>query len=148
MDIYPIKTEEDYDRALEEIYALFEAHPDTPEGDRLDVLMTLVEAYERKHHPVGLPEPIAAIEHYLDSRGLQEEVLDELLGGRSHVKAVMERREPLTIDMIRRLYQGLKIPVDILMQSMIQEWDKPVSHIPVGEYEYAEPARELQLTSP
>lgn len=139
MNINPIKTEADYDQALAEVYALFESEPDTPEGDRLEILITLVEAYEKIHYPIGLPDPIAAVEHYLDSRGLQEEVLDELLGGRSHVKAVMERREPLTIDMICSLYQKLGIPVDILMQSMIQDWDKPVSDTPIGEYEYTTP---------
>ena len=131
MNINPIKTEADYDQTLAEIYALFESAPDTPEGDRLEILITLVEAYEKKHYPIGLPDPIAAIEYYLDSRGLPEDVLDELLGGRSHAIAVMARREPLTMDMIRRLYQKLRIPVEILMQSMIQEWDKSVSNISV-----------------
>lgn len=147
MNINPIKSEADYDQTLAEIYALFESAPDTPEGDRLEILITLVEAYEKIHYPIGLPDPIAAIEYHLDSRGLKEEVLDELLGGRSHAAAVMAGREPLTIDMIRRLYQNFGIPVDILMQSMIQEWDKPVSDTPVSGYEYAEPTRELQLIS-
>ncbi len=136
MNISPIKTEADYDHSLAEINALFGATPDTPEGDRLEVLMALVEAYERKHYPIELPDPIAAIEYHLDSRGLPEEVLDELLGGRSHVVAVLERREPLTIEMIRNLYQGLGIPVEILMQAMIQDWDKPFSATPAGDYEY------------
>ena len=143
MNINPIKTEADYKESLVEIKDLFEAAPDTPEGDRLEVLMALVEAYERQHYPFELPEPIAAIEYYMDCKGLSEADLEPYIGSRSQVCAVLQRREPLTIDMIRRLYQGLQIPVDVLMQSMIQEWDKPASDAPVGEYEYATPARQL-----
>ena len=76
MDIRPIKTEADYQAAIEEIERLFEAAPDTPEGDRFDVLTTLVEAYEEKHYPVPLPDPIEAIKYHMESRGLSRSDLE------------------------------------------------------------------------
>jgi HTH-type transcriptional regulator/antitoxin HigA len=116
MDIRPIKTEADYQAALEEIVRLFEATPDTPEGDRLDVLTTLVEAYEEKHYPVPLPDPVEAIKYHMESRGLSRGDLEPYIGSRGRVSEILNRKRPLTIEMIRRLHSGLGIPAEVLIQ--------------------------------
>ena len=116
MDIRPIKTEADYQAALEEIERLFEAAPDTPEGDRFDVLTTLVEAYEEKHYPVPLPDPIEAIKYHMESRGLSRSDLEPYIGSRGRVSEILNRKRPLTIEMIRRLHSGLGIPAEVLIQ--------------------------------
>ena len=112
----PIKTEEDHRAALAEIEQLFDATPNTPEGDRLDVLTLLVTAYEEAHHPILPPDPVAALEYYMESRGLSRRDLEPFLGSRSRVAEVLNRKRGLTIEMIRRLHQGLDIPADVLIQ--------------------------------
>ncbi|HZO87717.1 MAG TPA: helix-turn-helix domain-containing protein [Chthonomonadaceae bacterium] len=116
MSLRPIKTEAEYEQVLKEIEALFEAQPDTPEGDRLEVLTTLVEAYERKHYPVLPPDPIEALLYHLESRGLTRRDLEPYLGSRARVAEVLNRRRALTIEMIRRLHNGLGIPAEVLIQ--------------------------------
>jgi HTH-type transcriptional regulator/antitoxin HigA len=116
MEIRPIKTEADYAAALEEIESLFDARPDTPEGDRLEVLVTLVEAYEEKHYPIPLPDPIEAIQYHLESRGLTRRDLEPYIGGRGRVSEILNRKRPLSIEMIRRLHTGLGIPAEVLIQ--------------------------------
>jgi HTH-type transcriptional regulator/antitoxin HigA len=115
-EIKPIRTEADYEAALAEIEQLFEAVPHTPEGDRLEVLTMLVEAYEEKHHPIPLPDPIEAIFYYLESRGLSRRDLEPYLGSRARVSEVLNRKRPLSLEMIRRLNNGLKIPAEVLIQ--------------------------------
>lgn len=116
MEIRPIKTETDYQAALEEIEHLFDAAPNTPEGDRLEVLTTLVEAYEDKHYSIPLPDPIEAILYYMESRGLSRRDLESYIGSRARVSEVLNRKRSLTIRMIRNLHTGLGIPADILIQ--------------------------------
>jgi len=116
MDIRPIKTEEDYQAALREIDRLLDAQPETPEGDRLDVLSTLVEAYEAQHHEIARPDPVEAILYHLESRGLSRRDLEPYLGSRARVSEVLNRKRPLTLEMIRRLHSGLGIPAEILIQ--------------------------------
>jgi HTH-type transcriptional regulator / antitoxin HigA len=116
MDIKPIKTKADYRAALAEIERLFDAKRGTPEGDRLDVLTTLVEAYEARHQPVPLPDPIEAILYTLDSRGLTRADLEAYLGSRARVAEVLNRKRALSIEMIRRLQAGLGIPSEVLIQ--------------------------------
>lgn len=116
MDIRPIKTEADYQAALEEIERLFDAAPDTPEGDRLQVLSTLVEAYEESRYPLPLPDPIEAIKYYMESRGLSRRDLEPYIGSRGRVSEVLHRRRPLTIEMIRRLHGEPGIPAEVLIQ--------------------------------
>src|SRR5262245_59624065 len=116
MDLRPIKTEADYEQALAEINTLFDAQPDTPEGDRLDVLVTLVEAYERKHYPIPPPDPIDALHYYMESRGLTRRDLEPYIGSRSRVAEILNRRRALTIDMIRRLHKGIGVSADVLIQ--------------------------------
>jgi HTH-type transcriptional regulator / antitoxin HigA len=116
MDIRPIKTKGDYKKALGAIEQLWEAKPDTPESERLELLSILVEAFEREHYPIPLPDPIAAIEHCMESRGLTRKDLEPYLGSRARVSEVLARRRPLTLSMIRRLSVGLGIPTDVLIQ--------------------------------
>ena len=116
MNIRPIKTEADYQAALAEIEQLFDAQPDTPEGDRLDVLTTLVEAYEADREPIAAPDPIEAITYYLESRGLTRRDLEPYIGSRARVSEVLNRKRGLTLDMIRRLHTGLGIPAEVLIK--------------------------------
>jgi len=116
MDIRPIKTKADYEWALAEIERIFEARPGTPDGDRLDVLTTLVEAYEDAHFPIPVPDPVEAIGYWMESRGLTRRDLEPYIGTRARVSEVLNRKRPLTLNMIRRLNVGLGIPVDVLIQ--------------------------------
>ena len=116
MDIRPIRTEEDYRAALQEIEQLFDAAPNTPDGDRLDILATLVEAYEAQHYDIPTPDPIEALLYYLESRDLTRRDLEPFIGSRARVSEVLNRRRPLTLEMIRKLHLGLHIPADVLIQ--------------------------------
>ena len=116
MELHPIKTESDYQNALQEIERLFDAEPNSPECDRLDILTTLIEAYEQKHYPIEAPDPISAILYYLESRGLSQQDLAESIGSQQQVTAILNRQQPLTLDLIRRLNQNLKIPAEILIK--------------------------------
>ena len=116
MEIRPIKTEADYQAVLDEIESLFDAEPGTPEGDRLEVLTTLVEAYEDRHYSLPMPDPIAAIEYHMESRGLSRRDLEPYLGSRARVSEILNRRRPLSMEMIRRLHTGLGIPAEVLIQ--------------------------------
>ena len=115
MNIKPIRTKADHRAALAEIDRLFGAAPGTLEGDRLDVLTTLVEAYETQHEPIPVPDPIEAILYYMESRGLSRRDLEPYLGSRARVSEVLNRRRPLSIEMIRRLHAGLGIPAEVLI---------------------------------
>jgi len=117
MEIRPIKNETDYQAGLAEIEQLFDAAPDTPEGDRLEVLTTLVEAYEEKHYPLPKPDPIEAILYHMESRGLSRRDLEPLIGSRARVSEVLNRKRPLTMEMIRNLHSRFGIPADVLIQS-------------------------------
>jgi HTH-type transcriptional regulator/antitoxin HigA len=116
MDIVPIKTHRDYRRALKEIEGLMTAKRNTPDGDRLDVLVTLVEAWERQHYPIDLPDPVAAIRYHMDQNGLQPRDLIPFIGSRNRVYEVLNRRRPLTLQMIWRLHEGLGIPAESLIK--------------------------------
>ena len=117
MDIAPIKTQRDYRRALKDIEGLMAAKRNTPEGDRLDVLVTLVEAWERKHYPLDLPDPVEAIKYHMDQNGLQPRDLIPYFGSRNRVYEVLNRRRPLTLKMIWLLHRGLGIPAESLIKS-------------------------------
>jgi HTH-type transcriptional regulator/antitoxin HigA len=103
MDIKPIRNEADYDEALREIEALFDSPPETPEADRLDVLVALVEAYEAHRHAIPAPDPIEAIEHEMERQALAPRDLEPFMGSRSRAWEVLHRRRPLTLKMIRAL---------------------------------------------
>ena len=116
MEIRPIKTEDDYDVALAEIDRLMGAPPDTPEGDTLEVLVTLVEAYEVVHWPIEAPDPISAIGHVMDANGWNQKDLALLIGSQPHASEVLRRRRPLTLSMIRALSTEWKLPADTLVR--------------------------------
>ncbi len=116
MDIKPIKTKKDYDAALKEIERLFTSSPGTRQGDRLEVLAMLVEAYEEKHHKILPPDPIEAINYYMESRGLTRKDMEKYLGSRARVSEVLNRKRALTMEMIRCLHAGLGIPAEVLIK--------------------------------
>jgi HTH-type transcriptional regulator/antitoxin HigA len=116
MDIRPIKTEEDYRATLQEIESLMTAEPNTPEGERLDVLVTLVEAYERKNFPLDLPDPVEAIKFAMDQRGLTVKDLEPMIGRSNRVYEVLSHKRPLTLKMIWRLHKELGIPAESLIK--------------------------------
>ena len=117
MDIRPIHTEADYKATLKEISVLMESDPDlgTPEGDRLDILATLVQAYEAKHMPITAPDPVEAIKFRMDQGGLSVKDLEPIIGKSNRVYEVLNRKRPLTLAMIRRLHKSLGIPADVLI---------------------------------
>lgn len=116
MEIKPIKTKRDYAAALEEIARLFDAKPGTADGDRLEILTALISVYEEKHHAVPLPNPIDAIQYYMESRGLTRRDLEKYLGSRARVSEVLNRKRTITMEMIRNLHRGLGIPAEVLIQ--------------------------------
>ncbi len=125
MEIRPVRTEADYEAALAEIERLFGAAPNTPEGDRLDVLTTLVEAYEAQHYPIPEPDPVEAIKYFMESRGLTRTDLEPYIGSRARVAEVLNRKRPLSLNMIRRLYSGLGIPAGALIGPYAVAENKP-----------------------
>lgn len=116
MHIKPIKTEADHRAALARIDELWEAEPNSPEGDELEVLVTLVDAYEETHFPIDVPDPIEAIRFRMEQQGLEDKDLIAFLGQRSRVTEVMNRKRGLSITMIRKLHEGLKIPLECLVK--------------------------------
>jgi HTH-type transcriptional regulator / antitoxin HigA len=116
MELRPIKTKSDYQNALQEIERLFDAEPNSLELDRLDILTTLVEAYERQHYPIDAPDAISAILYYLEARGLSHQDLAASIGSQEQVTAILNRQQPLNLDTIRRLNQDLGIPAEILIK--------------------------------
>jgi len=116
MEIKPIKTKADYRAALKEIEALMAADLDTPEGERLDVLVTLVEAYENKHYRFELPDPVEAIKFRMEQKGLTPKDLVPMIGRINRVYEVLSRKRPLTLAMIQRLHGELGIPAESLIK--------------------------------
>jgi len=115
MVIHPIHSQEDYDNALLRIDALMDAEPGSEEGAELDVLVTLVEAYERNNFPVGAPDPVAAILFRMEQLGITRKDLEPFLGGRNRVSEVLSRKRTLSLTQIRRLHDGLNIPFENLI---------------------------------
>jgi HTH-type transcriptional regulator / antitoxin HigA len=116
MDIKPIHTENDYQFALREIDAFFNDPPGTDDGDYLEVLVALIAAYEEKHYPIPLPDPIEAIQFHMDRLGLTRKDLEPYIGTRARVSEILNRKRPLTLNMIRNLSKGLGIAPEILIQ--------------------------------
>jgi len=117
IQIHPIRTNSDYERAVARISRLMSAAPGTPEGDELDVLATLVEAYEAKHHAMDAPDPVTAIQFRMEQQGLTRKDLEPLIGSRARVSEVLTRKRSLTLDMVRRVKYGLGISADLLIGS-------------------------------
>jgi HTH-type transcriptional regulator / antitoxin HigA len=118
MEIRPIRTEEDYKAALREVSAYFdnEPTPGSPEGDRFEVLLTLVEAYEARHYPIDLPDPVEAIKFRMEQAGLTPKDLVPFIGRLNRVYEILNRKRPLTLNMIWKLNQNLGIPAECLIQ--------------------------------
>ena len=116
MEIRPIRTEAQYRAALREIEQLWKAEPGSPEEDQVEVLATLVEAYEAKHHPIRAPDPIAAIEFMMEQKGLSRRDLEPAIGSRGRVSEILNRKRPLTLPMVRALSALLHIPAEVLVQ--------------------------------
>jgi HTH-type transcriptional regulator/antitoxin HigA len=115
MTIKPIKTERDYRKTLKEIDRLWDAKPNTRKGDRLDVLVTLVEAYEQRHYKIEPPDPIEAIKFRMEQLGMKPADLAKILGGRSRVSEVLNKKRKLTVRMMRSLRKHLAIPAESLL---------------------------------
>jgi len=116
MEIRPIKSENDYRAALKEVERLWDADPETPEGERVEVLATLIEVYEAKHYSIPAPDPIAASLFMMEQRGLTRRDLEPAIGARDRVSDILSRRRPLTLPMVRALSALLQIPTDVLVQ--------------------------------
>jgi HTH-type transcriptional regulator/antitoxin HigA len=116
MNITPIKTEKDYEFALKEIERLFSAKPNTPAGDKLDILTTLVHSYEDEHYPVDFPDAVEALKYWIESRGLQRKDLQEFIGSRARISEILNRKRNLTLNMIRKLHDELHIPAELLIK--------------------------------
>lgn len=116
MDIKPIKSERDYRRVVKEIELLMDARANTVDGDRLDVRVTLAQAWEGKHHPIDAPDPIEAIRFAMEQRGLSRRNLEPFIGSRACVAEVLNHKRSLTLPMIRKLHSGLGIPAGVLIR--------------------------------
>ena len=115
MDIHPIRNDRDHARALRRMEKLWGSRAGTPEAETLDVLVTLVDAFEAKHHRVEPPDPIEAIRFRMEQEGLSRADLEKLIGSRARVSEILNGRRPLTLPMIRRLRDGLGISADVLI---------------------------------
>ena len=116
MDIKPIRTKADYKAALQAVESLMGARARTADGDRLEVLVTLIESYERRHFPMELPDAVEAIKFRMDQQGLTAKDLEPLIGRRNRVYEVLSRKRSLTLAMIQKLHAGLGIPAESLLK--------------------------------
>lgn len=117
MEITPIKSQRDYRRSLKLIEGLMAAKRGTPEGDRLDILVTLVEAWEAKHYPLDFPDPVEAIKYHMQQNQLAPRDMIPFIGSRNRVYEILNRKRPLTLKMIWRLHTGLGIPAESLIKT-------------------------------
>jgi HTH-type transcriptional regulator/antitoxin HigA len=115
-DIKPIRSEGDYEKALRKVERLWGARSGTPEGDRLDVLATLIDVYENEHYPIDPPDPIEAIKFRMEQQGLSRKDLEGIIGTRTRVAEILNGRRGLSITMIRRLHEKLGIPAEVLIR--------------------------------
>jgi HTH-type transcriptional regulator/antitoxin HigA len=115
MNIKPVKTKKDYEAALKRIEKLFDAGTNTPEGDELEILVTLVEAYEKKHFNIAPPDPVEAIKFRMEQLGLKQSDLSKAMGGKNRVSEILNRKRQLTADMMRKLHKQFNIPAESLL---------------------------------
>ncbi len=115
-ELKPIRSEADHEAAMEEVTRLWGAKSGTPDGDRLDVLATLIDAYEAKHHALDAPDPVEAIKFRMEQQGLTRRDLEGIIGTRTRIAEVLNRKRGLSIDMIRRLHERLGIPAEVLIR--------------------------------
>lgn len=117
MEIKPIKTQNDYNQALERLELIFDAENGTPEGDELEVLGILIDQYENEHFPIRLPDPIEAIKFRMEQMGYNQNDLANIVGQKSRASEILNRKRKLSLEMIRKLHEVLHIPTDVLIQS-------------------------------
>ena len=115
-ELKPIRTKADYDGALSEVERLWGAKSGTPKGDRLDVLATLIDAYEAEHYPMEPPDPVEAIKFRMEQQGLSRKDLEPLIGTRTRVAEILNRKRSLSIGMIRRIHDRLGISAEVLIR--------------------------------
>ncbi len=120
VEIKPIRTNADYKRALKQLEQVWDAKPDSEDEDVLDVLATLIDAYEEKHFPIDTPDPIEAIRFRMEQQGLDRKDLEPLIGHRGRVAEVLEHKRPLSITMIRNIHDTLQIPAEVLIRPSAQ----------------------------
>lgn len=116
MELKPIRSRKDYQAALAEVERLWDAPARSPEADRLDVVAMLIERYEQEHFPIAEPDPIEFLDHVMESRGLTRKDMEPYIGPRGRVADILNRTRPLTLEMIRRLADGLQLPADVLIR--------------------------------
>jgi HTH-type transcriptional regulator/antitoxin HigA len=116
MEIKPIKTEKDYNQALERLEKIFDAKNGSPEGDELEVLGILINQFENEHFPIGLPDPIEAIKFRMEQMGYNQTDLANIVGLKSRASEILNRKRKLSLEMIRQLHDKLNIPTDVLVQ--------------------------------
>jgi len=116
MNIRSIKTEEDYNAALERLEVIFDAKQGTPEGDELEILRVLIEHFENEHYPIGLPDPVEAIKFRMEQMGYNQSDLAEIIGQKSRASGILNRERKLSLEMIRLLHKTLNLPTDVLVQ--------------------------------
>ena len=117
MEIKPIKTENDYNQALERLEFIFDAKMGSPEGDELEVLGILIDQYENDHFPIGMPDPIEAIKFRMEQMGYNQNDLANIVGLKSRASEILNRKRKLSLEMIRQLHERLNIPTDVLIQA-------------------------------
>ena len=116
MQLKPIKTKRDYQAAIKRLEKIFDARPNTIQGDELDILVLLIEKYEDKHFPIEAPDPIEAIKFRMEQMGYKTKDLEKIIGNKSHTSEILNRKRKLSLSMIRKLHQELNIPTNILIQ--------------------------------
>ncbi len=116
MNIKPIRSEEDYQNALERLEVIFDAKKGTEEGDELEILSILIDNYENEHFPIGMPDPIEAIKFRMEQMGMKQKDLAEVFGFKSRVSEILNKKRKLTLEMVRKLNTQLHIPTEVLIQ--------------------------------
>ena len=117
MEIKPIKTEKDYNQALERLETIFDAKLGSAEGDELEVLGILIDQYESEHFPISLPDPIEAIKFRMEQMGYNQNDLANIIGLKSRASEILNRKRKLSLEMIHQLHERLNIPTDVLIQT-------------------------------
>ena len=117
MNIKPIRTEEDYNKALKKLELIFDAKPNSKKGDELEMLGILIEQYENKHFPIDLPDPIEAIKFRMEQMGYNQTDLGNLINSKSRASEILNKKRKLSLEMIRQIHDLLNIPTEVLIQA-------------------------------
>ena len=129
MKLSPIKNDKDYQKALKRLEKIFDAKLGSKEGDELEILGILVDNYEKEHFPIGMPDPIEAIKFRMEQMGMKQKDLAEIIGFKSRVSEILNRKRKLTLEMIRKLNEALSIPTEVLVQKYWMKKDANMMYI-------------------